>query len=280
MTLRIVYVDESHDREKFCLSALCIRHQEWREAFDRVKQHRAVLKADYGIPLSKEIHAQEFVSGRGNPSTREIGKFHRTRIFMGLLNVISQLPNVMLINVCLDIRGRKDVHLDAWDRLLNRLERTMLAFEERELPLRKNLLAAVSEHLDERRLHLLEERLLAYAPRFIIIADEGKELAITRSIRRMHVFNYIPSRLGAWPDGERSRNIPIQRAIEDPVFKESGRSYFIQLVDCVAFALLKRESTPTPHVKRYGIDGMFEKCLAGVCFKDASRTDPLGIVRK
>ena len=56
--------------------------------------------------------------------------------------------------------------------------------------------------------------------------------------------------------------------------------YFIQLADAVAYALLKREVVPTPNIKRYGIEKMFESALAGVCYKKASAADPLGIVRK
>jgi len=51
-------------------------------------------------------------------------------------------------------------------------------------------------------------------------------------------------------------------------------------VDAVAFALLKREVPPTPNVKTYGLDKMFDAVLTDVCFKKASPRDPLGIVRK
>jgi len=72
----------------------------------------------------------------------------------------------------------------------------------------------------------------------------------------------------------------VERIIEDPVFKDSSRSYFIQLADCVAYALLKREVEPTPRIEKYAIHKMFDDNLSGVCFKKASSQDPLGIVRK
>jgi hypothetical protein len=53
-----------------------------------------------------------------------------------------------------------------------------------------------------------------------------------------------------------------------------------QLADCVSFALLKRESPPTPNIQKYGIHEFFDQCLSGVCFKAASPRDPNGIVRK
>ena len=64
------------------------------------------------------------------------------------------------------------------------------------------------------------------------------------------------------------------------MFKASHQSYFIQLADCVAFALLKREVAPTPLVKKYGIHRMFERNVGAVCFRPASPKDAFGVVRK
>jgi uncharacterized protein DUF3800 len=280
MTVRLFYVDESYDTRKFCLTALSIRHQDWREVFRQVRQHRTLLKDDYGIYIRKELHAQKFIAGRGRISNQTLGKWQRSRVFLGLLKLIARLPSVFLINVCLDVPGRVNPQLDAWDRLMNRIERTMLSFEERELPLRRALASDAGGSLPADRAHQLATRLSAYAPRALIFADQGREREITRAIRKMSIFNPIPSQLGAWAAGQPTKNIPIERVIEDPIFKPSHHSFFIQLADCAAFALLKRETAPTLHVRRYGIDGMFDESLAGVCYRGASRYDPLGIVRK
>jgi Protein of unknown function (DUF3800) len=184
------------------------------------------------------------------------------------------------INICLDVPGRKNVQLDAWDRLMNRIERSMVAFEERELPLRRTLVSALPETIPDETRQMIELRLNHYRSRAMIFADEGREAEITKALRKMSVFNPIPSRMGDWGDGTKSKNIPVERVIEDPVFKKSHQSYFIQLADAVAFALLKREVEPTPLVRRYGTDKMFDNGVAGVCFKAASPKDPLGIVRK
>lgn len=280
MSVRFFYVDESYDDARFCMSAIGIRHTDWHDCFARVRQHRSVLKQDHGIFIRKEIHAHEFVSGRGRVSEKQIGKYQRARIFEGLLQLVAQLPNVMVINVCLDRKGRANPQMDAWDRLLNRIERTLLAMEEREIPLRRDLTAKLPADLPDDVRHPLETRVNDYRARAVIVADEGREIEITRALRKMNVFNPIPSRFGSWGDGEKQKNIPVQRIIEDPVFKKSHQSYFVQLADCVAFSLLKREVPPTPHVKKYGIQKMFEKSLSGVCFRKASQADPLGIVRK
>lgn len=273
VSVRLFYVDESFDSGRFCLSAIAIRHTDWRECFAKVRQHRVILKRDHGIFLRKEIHAHEFVGGRGRISDRVVGKYERSRIFEGLLRLVAQLPNVMIINVCLDRAGRANVQLDAWDRLMNRIERTMLAMEDRELPLRRELISKLPADLPDGVRHPLEVRLNHYRPRAMIFADEGREIEITKALRKMSVFNPIPSKWGTWGHGERTKNIPVERVIEDPVFKKSHQSYFVQLADCVAFALLKREVAPTPHVSKYGINNMFERSLSGVCFRDASRFD-------
>lgn len=280
MTVRLFYVDESYDANKFCLSAIGIRHTDWRDCFSRVREHRTHLKQDFGIFMRKELHSRDFVTGRGRVSRQVIGKHDRSRIFEGLLRLVAQLPNVMIINVCLETKGRSDVELDAWDRLLNRIERTMLNLEQKELPLRRSLTDEVMAKAPGIRLNEIDERLNQYKPSALIVSDEGRENEITRALRKMSVFNPIPSRLGGWGGGWKTKNIPIQRVIEDPIFKQSHKSYFIQLADAVAYALLKREVPPTPHVKRYGIHDLFEKHLAGVCLKKASAADPLGIVRK
>jgi Protein of unknown function (DUF3800) len=275
----LFYVDESYDSQFFCLSAICICHRFWDQCFNEVKSLRVTLKSSHGIYLRKEIHATDFVSGRGAVGTRTITKWERSRIYFELLQLVARLPQVFIVNVCLQRSSHPDPQMVAWDRLLNRVERTMRAFEEREMPRRRYLSSVVNPHLSSLDANDVERRLLAYQPRAIIFADKCRESEITQARRRMGVFNPVPSQFRRWGSGASAKNIPLQRIIEDPVFKDSTRSYFLQLADCVAFALLKRETPPTPLVRKYGINRMFDRALAGVCFRAASARDPLGVVR-
>lgn len=226
ITARLFYIDESFDAQKFCLSAIGLTHVHWRDCFGLVREHREMLKRDHGIFMRKEIHSAEFVTGRGRIPDRTIGKHERSRIFRGWLRLIARLPKVMVINVCLDVPGSKDVQLQAWDRLLNRIERTMLAFEEREIPLRRALISEIGTAMSEGRRNQLELRLNRYRPVGIIVADQGREYEITKVIRKMSVFNLIPSMKGSWNDGNRTKNIPVRRVIEDPIFKEIASVIF------------------------------------------------------
>jgi hypothetical protein len=230
--------------------------------------------------MRKEIHARDLVKGKGHIAPTIISRHQRCRMFEGLLKLVASLPNVMLFNVCLDIKDHSDVQLDAWDRLLNRIERTLLELENKEVLFRKKIVAEIDGKISSNLQKAATDRINAYKPRAIIIADEGNERSITKTFRKMNVFNPVPSQLGMWSGGQRAKNIPLERMIEDPFFRRSDQSYFIQLADCVAYALLKREAPPTPNAKKYGLDKMFEQHLGSVCFKPASPKDSLGIVRK
>lgn len=74
----------------------------------------------------------------------------------------------------------------------------------------------------------------------ILICDEGNEGIYTRLVRRMQT----------------SKNKAIDRIVEDPFFKQSDQSYFIQLSDFCAYALLRQER-PIESKTRYGLDQAF-----------------------
>lgn len=278
--VRYFYVDESYNETLFCLSALAIRHTDWKQCFDAIRAHRVGLRNRFGIRLRREIHAGDFLAGRGDLGPQVVGKHQRASIFLGLLQLVEKLPGAMLFNVCLPRHGCADPQMLAWDRLVNRIERTMLKMEQVEHPKRANLLAKIGRSLSSTELDELRKRVMNYRARATIIADEGREGEIEKALRRMHVFNPVPSQYEEWAPGQRTKNITVDRIIEDPVFKESHRSYFLQLVDCVAYALLKRETPPTPRIRRYRIHQMFDRTVAHICFKHATKYDPLGIVRQ
>lgn len=94
----------------------------------------------------------------------------------------------------------------------------------------------------------------------------------------MRRYNPIPSRFGRWgTDGTTTRNIPTERIVEDPVFKRSERSYFIQAADFVAYALLRRERPMGP-TQRYEASDAFEG-VTPILVREASLRDPEGIIR-
>lgn len=246
----LIYIDESGDEKRsigntrhFVLSALMVPADHWNDVFSAVKTFRAGLKQQYGIYMKEELHATDFVAGRGRLGSKIVTKFERSLIFRQTLEFVSRLPNILILNVCLE-NTQGSVLITAFDRLLNRIQRAT-------------------------------EELRTQA---VLVVDEGKEQRITGVVRKMKVFNPIPSRFGSWGGGQKTRNITLTRLIEDPFFKPSMASYFLQIVDFVAFACLRREE-PTPKVRKYGLEKAFE-VLKPVLVLKASPSDPFGIIRR
>jgi hypothetical protein len=244
----IAYIDESYDDEIFVMSALIVPMAQWRATFEEIKAHRQRLKAVYGIFTSKELHGLEFVSGRGRISDRMIPKGLRAQLFRETMDMLAALPHVHVISGAwpMDGAGKKEIHAKAFSRIAERLQRRAVASDS----------------------HIMR------------MVDEGKDVELRKVARRSAIYNMVGSRYGAWEDGSPAKNIPNDRLIEDPIFRSSARSYFLQLADFVAYALLKSESTPTPLVIRYRLDECYER-LKPILVMKASAQDPrkLGIVR-
>ena len=238
--MHLIYIDDSRDEELCVFSALAVPVDQWHVAFQQVRDFRRSLRKAYGIYVYKELHAWKFVSGRGRPSDRVVTKGQRAAIFKDTLKLLTELPSVRLFNA---VFPRKQDER-AFERLLNRINRS----------------------------------LEAWASNAVLICDEGKEITYTRLVRRMYVYNPIPSQYGVWSDtGQFWKNIPIDRIVEDPFFKDSAQSYFLQLVDFAAYALLRRER-PVASKARYGLDRAFN-LLSPILVREATRKDPEGIIR-
>ncbi len=87
----------------------------------------------------------------------------------------------------------------------------------------------------------INRTLQAWDSHAILICDEGKDAIYTKIVRRMQTL----------------KNGTIDRILEDPFFKQSDQSYFIQLSDFCAYALLRRER-PIESKTRYGLHQAFD----------------------
>ena len=109
----------------------------------------------------------------------------------------------------------------------------------------------------------------------ILICDEGNENKLISMVRRMKKENNIWSSyyIGV------QRSCPLDHIIEDPLFKTSKSSYFIQIADMVAYSLLRNEH-PVEGKTLADVQSAFEN-LDKVLVKSAFSKDPRhkGIVR-
>ena len=97
-----------------------------------------------------------------------------------------------------------------------------------------------SEHAYEALLRGINRTLQKSDSHAILICDEGKENIYTKLVRRMQA----------------AKNGAITCILEDPFFKQSDQSYFIQLSDFCAYALLRQER-PIASKTKYGLDQAF-----------------------
>jgi hypothetical protein len=238
----LAYLDDSRDPQTCVVCALLVPADGWKSLFGAIKAFRSDLKASDGLFTRKEWHATEFVSGHGRIADRVISKGRRAQIFGDALSLLGgfKSSNVWLIAAVLP----RKLELRAYERVLNRINKTMETWSDTAL----------------------------------MIWDQGKDKEYRRLSRKMAVYNYIPSKYGQWAEtGRLTKNIPLDFILEDPIFKDSAESYFLQMVDFCAYALLRRES-PLASKTKYGYDTVFAK-VAPILFPGANTKDPEGIIR-
>jgi Protein of unknown function (DUF3800) len=236
--MHFVYVDDSKDETLSCFSALAIPEEGWRDALDHLVGMRQQMQASDGVYVRHEIHATDFVAGRGRLAPRFVPVGARVRLFNYILSCVVLLPGAQLFNAAFPRHQEER----AFERLLNRINVNMSKSGSRA----------------------------------VIFSDEGK--SYDAMLRRMRHFNYIPSMFGAWHGGGTTRNVKIDRILEDIVYRKSERSMFVQMADCCAYALLRRENPIQSKAKR-GLHESFY-ILEPILVKRANTRDPaFGIIR-
>ena len=248
-----MYVDESGDTglvdsntDYFILSGLVIHELDWNTLFSDFHEFRRQIFQKYKFKVRDEFHAVVMVNGN-KAENCNLEKNERFMILRNTIDWIAGKPEISLITVIVKKHGftsKDEVFELAWKTLIQRFENTLNG---------KNFNGSKNA-----------------IDKGIIIADNTDVETIRKIYRKMHVINYIPSYFGG------SRNLPIQFVIEDPVFKDSKQSYFVQLADITAYFTMQH-LCPNKFVKRQGAKKYFER-LEPVMIKQASPTDPFGRV--
>jgi len=235
--MHFVYIDDSGDGTIACFSALIIPADGWRTSLDHLLDLRRSMRESDGVRMKVEMHATDWNGGKGKLARTPISKVRRAQLFDMFLSGISNLPSAQLINTAVSANQQSR----GFGYLLTRIH--------------KNMEVAGSQA--------------------IIFCDEGKNYDSLR--RKQGKINFIPSSVGLWPGGKTAKNIPIDRVLEDIVYRDSARSIFIQAADACAYALLRRER-PIPSKTQYGLDKSFF-ILEPIMVKQAYSKDQYGIIR-
>lgn len=241
LNMYLIYIDESYDETHYAYSAMFINAFRWNEYFEHMLKWRREWFNQHNIPLDYELHATKFVGGRGEHPFN-CNKIFRASLFREAIGRIENMPDIRVLN---GITNDKKQHMLLFEYMLNRINRTLDASN-------------------------------AFG---VLICDEGNENKLTSIVRKMKKENHIPGNEYQRAFGYNKQNIPLQRIIEDPLFKTSKSSYFIQLSDFLAFSLLRNEK-PLEGSTLEPVKSAFEQ-LDNVLVKEAFRKDPRnkGIVR-
>lgn len=251
----LMYVDESGDSgldrspsRYFVLSGIVLHELRWNAYLDQIVGFRKRMRSKFGLLLREEIHSAHLIN-RPGPLIR-IPRNDRLTIVRHFANELATLADINIINVVVDKLGKPagyDVIDNSWRALIQRFSNTI---SHRHFPGPANA--------DDKGM---------------VLPDMGEVKMVTEVLRRMRRYNPIPNQPA---HGVGFRNLPISNLVEDPYFKDSRHSYFIQAADLAAFLLYQRLA-PSAYAKKKSLNKYFAR-LSGVLCKVASAGDPDGIV--
>lgn len=252
----LMYVDESGDcglvnspTRYFVLTGLVVHELRWQSYLDQLIGFRQRIKQRFGLRLREELHASAMVNHPG-PLVR-IKRNDRLVIVRAFADELATMTDLNLINVVVDKSGKPgsyDVFGMAWKALIQRFENT-LSHHNFSGPVNPDECGMLfPDHTDDKKL--------------------------TRLLRQMRRYNPVPNQAVF---GLGYRNLALSKIVEDPNFRESDHSYFIQATDLAAF-LLYQSLEPSSYMRKKGGHNYFQR-LAPILCKAASSKDRQGIVR-
>ena len=250
-----MYVDESGDSglvsspsRFFVLTGIVLHELRWNAYLDQIVDFRKRMRTNFGLLMRDEIHSAHMINRPG--TLIRIPRNDRLTIIRHFANELAAMPDINIINVVVDKQSKGagyDVIENSWRALIQRFSNTM---SHRNFPGPANA--------DDKGM---------------VLPDMGEVKKVTEVLRRMRRFNPIPNQPA---HGAGYRNILISNLVEDPFFKDSRQSYFIQAADLAAFLLYQRLA-PSSYAKKKGVNKYFSR-LSGVLCKVAANVDPDGIV--
>lgn len=214
--MKLIYLDESgtfadhltaaelrtnkRKSSHFVLSALIVDLENWELVFNRLKTLRADIRRNYNIKKSEQIHAHELIGGSG--VWRHIKYKHLT-----------SPKRRKLLRYLLE-------NYSQWPeiKIITACVQKLTSFP--------SINPESAREIAYQNLFNRIERTLGDEP-YIVIVDGQEDFEVIKILRKMKVINYISG-----------SNMPIKSSIEDPLFKLSRNSYFLQLIDHIAYATL------------------------------------------
>ncbi|HSY60714.1 MAG TPA: DUF3800 domain-containing protein [Cytophaga sp.] len=237
------YVDESgdpgmHDEHNpgktgskyFILSALIIDADKWKAGLDMIKSYRKQLAAQAYLNYDVEFHCAEMIDPRKTTAYNQMSISERWDTIRQFAERIGKQVSCSIIGVVIDKTSSK---LDPRDYFTSAITNLYLAYDE----------------------FLKEQK--SYG---IVLFDRANEKVATTHVRKL---------MGTGATGQNIPGIRIGWVIEDPFYRNSSDSFFIQATDMIAYTL-KEQEFPLTARKKYNADKIFKNMLSDMCFKSSN----------
>ena len=171
----MMYVDESGDSgltnsptDFFALSGVIVHERQWRNFMTALIAFKKTMRTVHGLPVRAEIHASEFIKSK----VYGLARHTRLAILRNALDELAKFPDISVTSVIVDKRNKPagfDVFDFAWKTLFQRFENTLIY---------GNFPGAFRSDYG------------------IVFTDDTAGLKLLRMVRRMAVYNPVPSAYG------------------------------------------------------------------------------------
>lgn len=247
--MHIVYIDESgsyndssykkqnnwqpsgkRESKYFVLTGLVVNELKWKNLFKKVKNIRENIKKTHKIPLKEYIHTTELITGSGIWRHEKRKDFSKAKRIKLLKNLLHEYSQ--LNKYCY----YASVFADKTKKFCNPVSCRELAYE--------NLINRLEKDIDDN---------------YIIIHDGQEDGFIIRLLRKKRIFNFI-----------QGKKFTLSNLTEDPLFKHAKNSYFLQIVDHIAYTILHYydDHLPNDNIgKLYNASGLKNLGNPKVCYK-------------
>ena len=234
------YVDESGDcgyydsqmpdksgSPYFILAGLVINDENWKMALDLFKGYRKKIASQAYLPYDVEFHCSDMIDPHKIKQYSQISIKDRWMLIEKFSEIIGQQNSFSVIAVVID------------------KTKSGLLPADYQTTARTKLYQAYDQFLKEKKEH------------GIVLFDRANEKIINTHVRKL---------MGTGSSGITVPGIRIGWVIEDPIFRISTDSIFIQAADVIAFTLKEKEF-PQSSRKKFNADRIFGNKLGAICYK-------------
>lgn len=214
----------------FILSGLILPSKNWKTCLETLKAYRKLIARQAYLPYDVEFHCSDMIDTHKTKAYTQISVPDRWKLISGFAETIGQYGGFSIICVAIDkSRNVSDPQTYMTEAVTN----LYISYDQ--------FLKANKEN-------------------GILFFDRANEKHITTHARKL---------LGTGSGGMTIPGVRIGWVVEDPIFRTSADSIFIQAADVIAYTLKEKEF-PQASRKKFNADKIFDRKLSARLFKPST----------